>query len=424
MIENLERIARYNPWDGNDIAEGFRRETYLRKISQYTGNKLIKVLTGQRRSGKSFILRQIAMDLIGSGVKAENILYISKEFTAFNFLPTSAELDALIEEYRSEFHPEGKTYIFIDEIQNIDKWETSVNSLSQDFTWPCEVFISGSNSRMLSSELSTLLSGRYIEFNVYPFSFEEYISYKGLDKNSYSFVQYMKDGGLPEMLKLPGTEARTQYMEGLKNTILLRDIIQRHSVRDSVLLEDLFTYLVNNASKLTSIQNLVNYLGSKRRKVSYETVAQYIGYLTETFIIHKLERYDIKGKEALGGNAKYYANDVAFHNFLYGGYNYGTGYMLENIVFLDLMRASFRVYVGTINDREVDFVAEKGDRKIYVQASYILGDEDTIGREYSPFGKIADNYEKYVVSMDEIQLPSRDGIRNIPVWDFPVLLKQ
>lgn len=424
MTEKIAQISKYNFWGNDRLDLGFSRPSYTSKISGYVSDRVVKVLTGQRRVGKSYILRQVASSLIDSGVNKANTFFVNKEYLPFDFVRTYSDLEDLLQEYKRELKPEGKIYIFLDEVQEIEGWERFVNSYSQDCSAEYELFISGSNSRMLSSELSTLLSGRYIEFNVYPFSFEEYISYKGLDKNSYSFVQYMKDGGLPEMLKLPGTEARTQYMEGLKNTILLRDIIQRHSVRDSVLLEDLFTYLVNNASKLTSIQNLVNYLGSKRRKVSYETVAQYIGYLTETFIIHKLERYDIKGKEALGGNAKYYANDVAFHNFLYGGYNYGTGYMLENIVFLDLMRASFRVYVGTINDREVDFVAEKGDRKIYVQASYILGDEDTIGREYSPFGKIADNYEKYVVSMDEIQLPSRDGIRNIPVWDFPVLLKQ
>lgn len=189
-------------------------------------------------------------------------------------------------------------------------------------------------------------------------------------------------------------------------------------MRDAALLEDLFVYLVNNASKLTSIQNIVNYLGSKRRKTSYETVAQHINYLSEVFLIHKVERYDIRGKEALGGNVKYYTNDTAFHNYLFGGYNYGVGYLLENIVYLELRRAAYKVYVGVLKNGEVDFIAEREDRKIYVQVSYMLIDEETINREYAPLLQIHDNYEKYVVSMDEINLPSQEGIKNISVWNF------
>lgn len=423
MSENFENVSKYNFWGNDNLDVGFPRSGYTAKIEGFVSDRVVKVLTGQRRVGKSYILRQIAKSLIDSGVNKNNTFFVNKEYLSFDFVRTYQDLEDLFLEYRRKLSPEGKIYIFLDEVQEINEWERFVNSYSQDCTAQYELFISGSNSRMLSSELGTLLSGRYVEFKIYPFSFDEYASYKGLEKNSLDFVQYMKEGGLPELLKLSGDEARMQYVEGLKNTILLRDVIQRHNVRDSVLLEDLFTYLVNNASKLTSIQNLVNYLASKRRKASYETLAQYIDYLTETFVIHKLERYDIKGKESLGGNFKYYANDTAFHNFLYGGYNYGSGYLLENIVFLDLMRSSFRVYVGVLNSLEVDFVAEKGDRKIYVQVAYHLDDEETIEREYAPLRKTGDSFEKYVVSLDEISLPSKDGIRNIPAWDFPDLLK-
>ena len=423
MSENFQNISKYNFWGNDSLDVGFPRSGYTAKIEGFVSDRVVKVLTGQRRVGKSYILRQIAKSLIDSGVDRNNTFFVNKEYLSFDFVRTYQDLEDLFREYRRQLSPEGKIYIFLDEIQEIKEWERFVNSYSQDCAAQYELFISGSNSRMLSSELGTLLSGRYVEFKIYPFSFDEYASYKGLEKNSLDFVQYMKEGGLPELLKLSGDEARMQYAEGLKNTILLRDVIQRHNVRDSVLLEDLFTYLVNNASKLTSIQNLVNYLASKRRKASYETLAQYIDYLTETFVIHKLERYDIKGKESLGGNFKYYANDTAFHNFLYGGYNYGSGYLLENIVFLDLMRSSYRVYVGVLNGLEVDFVAEKGDRKIYVQVAYHLNDEETIEREYAPLRKTGDSYEKYVVSLDEISLPSKDGIRNIPAWDFPDILK-
>ena len=423
MSENFQNISKYNFWGNDSLDVGFPRSGYTAKIEGFVSDRVVKVLTGQRRVGKSYILRQIAKSLIDSGVDRNNTFFVNKEYLSFDFVRTYQDLEDLFREYRRQLSPEGKIYIFLDEVQEIKEWERFVNSYSQDCAAQYELFISGSNSRMLSSELGTLLSGRYVEFKIYPFSFDEYASYKGLEKNSLDFAQYMKEGGLPELLKLSGDEARMQYAEGLKNTILLRDVIQRHNVRDSVLLEDLFTYLVNNASKLTSIQNLVNYLASKRRKASYETLAQYIDYLTETFVIHKLERYDIKGKESLGGNFKYYANDTAFHNFLYGGYNYGSGYLLENIVFLDLMRSSYRVYVGVLNGLEVDFVAEKGDRKIYVQVAYHLNDEETIEREYAPLRKTGDSYEKYVVSLDEISLPSKDGIRNIPAWDFPDILK-
>ena len=228
----------------------------------------------------------------------------------------------------------------------------------------------------------------------------------------------MNTGGLPELGNLSGEEARRQYIEGLKNTILLKDIIQRHQVRDTNLLESLFAYLVNNASNLVSVQNIVNYMSSKGRKTGYETVSQYIDYLTETFIVRKAERYDLRGREILNGTAKYYSNDQAFHNYLFGGYGYGAGYMLENMVYLDLRRAGYNVYVGVLRSQEIDFIAEKGDRRIYVQVCYMLLDDTTIDREYSPLRSIPDNYEKYVVSIDDISLPVKDGIRNIPAWNL------
>ena len=428
MTENLKRIARYNPWGGNDIAEGFRRETYLRKISQYTGNKLIKVLTGQRRSGKSFILRQIAMDLIGSGVKAENILYISKEFTAFNFLPTSAELDALIEEYREEFHPEGKTYIFIDEIQNIDKWETSVNSLSQDFTWPCEVFISGSNSKMLSGELASLLSGRYVEFEILPLSFQEWASAHSMEENRDSFEQYLNESGLPEMLHLGSDEVRRNYVSSLKDTILLRDIIARYNIRDAHTLEDLFTFSVNNATKMFTPNTIVKDYKGKGKSINYDTVNAYLSYIEQAFLIHRAERYSIQGKETIAGNCKYYINDLAFYNYLYRGFSYGYGYQLENLIYLELRRAGYDIYIGNIPSGrngatlEVDFVAIKGEERIYVQVAYEMMDEETVGREYGSLELIRDSYPKYVVTMDSRQLPVRNGIRHVQAWNFGRML--
>lgn len=422
MDEKFSALEKYSFWDDRKPELGFIREEYLRKVGKFTSQRLVKVLTGQRRAGKSYVLRQIAARLISSGVGRDNIFFLNKEYIAFDSIVNYADLDGLFREYLKRRRPLGKVYIFIDEILDIEGWEKFVNSYSQDYTIDCELFISGSNSKMLSAELSSLLTGRYVEFRIFPFSFDEFASCLGTSADRRAYVDYMRSGGLPELLRISGVEARTQYVDGVKNTIILKDIVQRHSVRDAVLLEDLFVYLVNNSSCLVSVQNIVNYLSSRGRKTTYDTVSQYIEYLSEAFLIHKIERYDLKGKEVLSGNAKYYANDPAYHNLLYGGYGHGAGYMLENIVCLELLREGYKVYVGTKNGREVDFVAELSDRRIYIQVAYMLVDEDVIKREYSPLQDIADNYEKIVVSLDDIALPLREGIRNIQAWNLAALL--
>lgn len=418
MDEKFAVLEKYSFWGDRSPEVGYVRTEYLERMGGIDESRLITVLTGQRRSGKSYILRQIAKSLIDSGVPRNNIFFLNKEFLAFDFVRTFQDLEDLFQEYKRRRSPKGRIFIFLDEVQDIEGWERFVNSYSQDYTSEYRLFISGSNSKMLSSELSTLLTGRYLEFSIFPFSYSEYTDTNGLETGRDSYVKYMNTGGLPELGNLSGEEARRQYIEGLKNTILLKDIIQRHQVRDTNLLESLFAYLVNNASNLVSVQNIVNYMSSKGRKTGYETVSQYIDYLTETFIVRKAERYDLRGREILNGTAKYYSNDQAFHNYLFGGYGYGAGYMLENMVYLDLRRAGYNVYVGVLRSQEIDFIAEKGDRRIYVQVCYMLLDDTTINREYSPLRSIPDNYEKYVVSIDDISLPVKDGIRNIPAWNL------
>jgi predicted AAA+ superfamily ATPase len=226
----------------------------------------------------------------------------------------------------------------------------------------------------------------------------------------------MESGALPELFVLPNDETKRNYISAIKDTVLLRDIIQRHSIKDPKLLEDVFVYLVNNASNLVSIVNIVNYFKSNGRKTTYDTVANYISYIEDTFMIHKVERYDIRGKETISGNCKYYINDLSFKNYLYPGFGYGVGYKLENLVYLELRRAGYEVYVGAMRDKEVDFVAKKGDRLIYLQSTYLLVDEQTTIREYAPLEAIGDNYEKAVVSLDDISLPSNKGIRHIQAW--------
>ena len=232
----------------------------------------------------------------------------------------------------------------------------------------------------------------------------------------------MQSGGLPELIHLPNEETKQHYVSAVKDTVLLKDIIQRYKIKDAKLLEDLFAFLVNNASNLISISNIVKYFAGKNRKTNYETVANYIRYMEGTYLIHKTERYNIKGKEILSGNCKYYINDLAFKNYLYPGFEYGQGYKLENAIFLQLLFSGYTVYAGALRNKEIDFVARKGKRTIYLQSSYLLTDPKTIQREYSALEAIPDNYEKYVVSMDEIPFESKEGIGHIQAWQLDSIL--
>ena len=424
MDDKWSTLEKYNLWNGNSYKLGLLRTSYINKIHAFVGNKLVKVLVGQRRSGKSYILRQIASGLISDlGVHPNNILYINKEYLEFDFIDNYQELEKLYQLYREKLNPQGKVYLFFDEIQNVDGWERFVNSHSQDFVEECELFISGSNSRMLSSELATLLSGRYVEFHIFPYNYMEYIQVADTVGGRSSYLSYLQRGGLPELYNLPDTESQKQYVASVKDTVLLRDIVKRKPVRDVRLLDDIFIYLVNNVSNLFSIQNVINFFKSKNRKVSYDTLSNYLSYIEEAFLAYKTERYNIKGKEVLAGNCKYYLNDLAFKNFLYPGFAYGVGYLLENAVYIELRRFGFQVYVGTIRDKEVDFVAMKDDRIIYIQVAYMMETEETMEREYASLLSIADSYEKYVVSMDEVQFPSREGIRHVQAWNLSEILK-
>lgn len=426
MKEKLGIVGKYNLWDGKTLPSGMKRDLYLNKINQFIGNRLVKVIVGQRRSGKSFILRQILNSLIDSGVAPENTLFISKEFIEYNFINNVATLEEFYQCYVSTFSPKGKIYLFIDEIQNIDDWEKFVNSHSQDFTSEVEIFISGSNSRMLSSELATLLSGRYVEFNIYPYSYDEYMLITNTTSNTReSYIKYINSGGLPGLFDIESVEAKTQYVSSVKDTIVLRDIIQRKnknsnetSIRDPRLLDDIFVYIIGNASNPVSIQNIVKYFKNRQRKVAYETIANYINYIAEAFLIHPVMDYNIKGKAVTETPYKYYSNDLSFKNYLYPGIAHGIGYMLENAVYLELRRNGFNVYRGAIKDREVDFVAIKGSRKIYIQCSYLIEEDETRMREYASLLDINDNFEKWVISLDEYNYPVYEGVKHIQAWNL------
>ena len=418
MKEKFDVIRKYNFWDEKTPELGYYRADYADKIFAYTNNRLIKVLIGQRRTGKSYILRQLANKLIENNVSRENILYVNKEYTDFDFIANYTDLDNFVKFYKKQLNVSGKIYLFIDEIQNITGWEHFVNSYSQDFVDEYEIFISWSNSKMLSGELATLLSGRYVEFEIFPFSFSEYLGILKKENTKQNFIEYIESGGLPELFNLQSDEIKRNYVSAIKDTVFLRDIIQRYNIKEPKLLEDIFVFLVNNAANLLSITNVVNYFKSLGRKTTYDTVSAYISYMEDSFLVHKSERYDIRGKDTISGNSKYYINDLAYKNYLYTGFGYGIGYKLENLVYLNLKRAGFKVYTGVFRDKEVDFVALKDDKILYVQATYLMIDEKTIEREYLPLELISDNYEKIVVSLDDISFPQKNGIKHEQIWKF------
>ncbi len=418
MKEKFESIRKYNFWDKKTSELGYYRTNYTDKIVKHTGNRLVKVLIGQRRTGKSYILRQLISRLIDEGINKKNILYINKEYTDFDFITNYTELDNFVKYYQNKFDVSGKVYLFIDEIQDIADWERFVNSYSQNFVDEYEIFITGSNSNMLSSELSTLLSGRYIEFEIFPFSYNEYLGVLQKENSKQNFIDYMESGGLPELFKLQNEEIKRNYVSAIKDTVFFRDIIQRYNIKEPKLLEDIFVYLVNNAANLISISNIVNYFKSLGRTTTYDTVAAYISYMENSFLVHKSERFNIKGKDTISGNAKYYINDLAYKNYLYKGFAYGIGYKLENIVYLNLRREGYKVYTGIFGNKEIDFIALKDDNVLYVQVSYLMLDKSTFEREYSPLESIPDNYDKIILSLDDVQFPQKNGIKHSQIWKF------
>jgi predicted AAA+ superfamily ATPase len=415
----FEKTKRYNTWEGEAIQIGYERKNYLEKITQYVNTKLVKVLVGQRRTGKSYLLRQIINFLISyKSVNPKNIFFINKEFTAFDDIQTASDLEELFNYYKAELKIEGKIYLFLDEVQNIEAWETFVNSYSQDFTQEYELFISGSNSNLLSGELATLLSGRYVEFEILPFGYFEFIEVKKLTSGKESFLEYLKTGGLPELFHLNSEELKRNYLASLKNTVILRDILDRHKIKDLPLLEELFKFLAVNVGNLTSISSIINYFKSRQKKTNYETVSSYVRFLTDTFIFHQAERYNLRGKQVLGGSSKYYLNDLAFKNFLFGVLPTDIGYNLENFVYLQLRRLGYNVRVGVLNNLEIDFVAQKSEKTIYIQVCYLLSNEKVIDREFGNLLQIKDNHEKYVVSLDDVKFSNYEGIIHLYPWEL------
>ncbi|MEA3392719.1 MAG: ATP-binding protein [Candidatus Marinimicrobia bacterium] len=393
-----------------------RIEVY-EKIAPYIDKPIIKVISGIRRCGKSTFMKLLIKSFVDKGVQENNILYINKELLEFEFIKDYSGLNLYVKEKLSG--NSEKKYLFIDEIQEIKDWEKAINSFLAEGI--IDIYITGSNSRMLSSELATFLTGRYVLISMYPLSFKEFLIFRG-EKGSLieeEFQLYLKFGGLPGIHDLPLVdEVIFQYINSIYNTILLKDIVARYAIRDVNLFERIASFVFDNIGNITSAKRISDYIKSQNIKVSVDTVQNYMSFLKDAFIMFKAQRYDIKGKKHLEIYEKYYASDSGIrHSVL--GYRYDDiSMLLENIVYLELLRRGYRVTIGKLDNYEVDFIAQKNDEKIYFQVTYLLSGVDTVEREFRPLLKINDNYQKIVLSMDKIWGGDKDGIKRINIIEF------
>lgn len=398
-----------------------KRESYINEIKKFMNKPIIKVITGMRRSGKSIILKLISEELINEGVSSNNIIYINFESLMFSELTGFKKLYNYIIEKSQTL--QGKIYILLDEIQEVEHWEKAINSFMVDLN--CDIYITGSNANLLSSELATYIAGRYVEIKIYPLSFKEYIEFTKIQNpnkilsNEEYFEQYLQFGGLPGIHNFDYEKENIyQYLSDIYNSVLLKDVIARNGIRDIELLERVVLYILDNIGNTFSAKNISDFLKSQGRKLSRETVYNYLKALENAYIISKVQRYDIRGKALLETQEKFYLMDLGLrHSKLGYRANDIAGY-LENIIYLELMRRKYTVNIGKLSTKEVDFIGTLRDEKLYIQVTYLLATPETIEREFYPLKNINDNYPKYVLSMDNLERYNIDGIIRERIIDF------
>jgi predicted AAA+ superfamily ATPase len=391
-----------------------KREGYLSKIRPFIDRDVIKVLTGIRRSGKSVMLELIKEELKEQGIPEDRFLSVNFESMKEGYTASLKETYAHVQSFSTD--NKEKVYLFFDEVQELPGWEKMLNACMVDFD--ADIYITGSNAKLLSSELATCLGGRYVEFRIFPFSFREVLdSMPDADINQ-AFQLYLTRGGMPFLYQVPIDESSAmQYLNDVHDSIILKDIATRNKIRDIELLKRITFYLMANVGNTFSSTNISKYLKNEQRSVSSETIYNYIDYCTEACFLHLVSREDLTGKKILQFQEKIFIADHGMREAIYGNNLRDINQTLENIVFIELLRRGYDVHVGKHNNREVDFVASLGKEKIYVQVAYLLATEETVEREFSVLKMIPDNYPKFVVSMDEIDR-GRSGIRNVHVKDF------
>lgn len=392
-----------------------KRNTYLKKLQQFKQKDLIKVVMGIRRCGKSTLLKLFQQDLRENGVDSSQIQSINFENMDFEEL---LDYQKLHQHIKSNLIPDKMNYIFLDEIQNVENFQKVVNSLQ--LLSNVDIYITGSNAYLLSGELATLLSGRYVAINMLPLSFSEYVSaFPDESDLSRKFRDYLIDSSFPYVLELRGNrELIRDYLDGLYSTIVLKDIMARSNISDTLMLEDVIRFMFKNIGNLSSIKNISDTMTADGRKISTHTIEDYLTALMNSYILYKASRYDIRGKQYLKSGDKYYAADIGLRYFLLGSRDVNYGQILENIVYLELIRREYEVYVGKINNKEVDFVAVKEGETEYYQVAYTVKAKETLARELDFLDAIDDHNPKYLITMDEIPATSYNGIKQINAIDW------
>ncbi|MDO4547573.1 MAG: ATP-binding protein [Clostridia bacterium] len=395
-----------------------KREMYMSRIRPFIGNELIKVMTGIRRSGKSVMLELIKEELTKSGIQPSQFISINFEDLSYSHLLTATALNEEI--IRRAKSINGKVHLFFDEIQEVDGWEKCVNSLR--VALDCDIYITGSNAKLLSGELATYLAGRYVQFVIYPFSFSEfselYHTVSPKDTQQQCFQKYLIAGGMPYLGNLRyDEEPSRQYLTDLFNSVQLKDIVKRNKVRDVDLLERIIAYAMANVGTKFSASSLVKFLKNEKRTVAAETVMNYMKYCCDAYLFYQVKREDLRGKQILASNEKYYIADHGIREAVFGGNMRDINLILENIVFMELLRRGYTITVGKSGEKEIDFVCDKRGEKLYIQVAYLLAGDDTIKREFSAFDDVRDNFPKYVVTLDEFDM-SRNGIKHRNIRDF------
>ena len=391
------------------------RERYLKLIRPFYDQELIKVLVGIRRSGKSVILKQIMDELREKNIENNHIIYINFEDYDYEEYTNPKKLNNYV---KAKIIDNDKYYIFFDEIQNVENWEKVVNSLRA--TKNTSIFITGSNSDLLSSDLATHIAGRYVSFKITPFTFDEVCKLLNITDErdiENAFQDYIKWGGMPQLFMQKDEMSKKTYLNDIYDSIVIKDIVKRFNIKDIDLLNRIVTYVLTTPSQIFSPDSLKKYMQSESRNISLETLYNYLDYIVRSNLISKVERYDVRGKRILTGKYKYYLTDLGFTNILNEGKKEQLGAYLENIVYNELVARGYKVNIGTLENGEIDFIATKFNEKIYIQVAYILSDDKVIDREFNAYKKIEDNYPKYVLSMDKFDF-SQNGIihKNIIDW--------
>jgi predicted AAA+ superfamily ATPase len=390
------------------------RQAYLERIKPFIDKDIVKIFTGIRRSGKSTLMSQVRDVLLERGISKRQIVSINFEDLRYR----SNTITTLHEEILNHYSG-SRLYLFFDEIQELESWEELINSLR--VTIDSDIYLTGSNSRLLSGELATLLAGRYIELRIYPFSFKEVTALRGLNKRpdiEEAFMKYIRLGGFPFIHRNElDARAALDYLDDLYNAIVLKDIVHRYGIRDIALFEKIMGYLMENMGNTFSSNNLIKYLRQDKRSISNETIYNYIAYSEDAMLMNRVNREDLKGKALLKFQEKLYLTDHGFREQMFGSNRRDINRVLENIVFVELLRRGYDAHVGEIGNREVDFIGNKSDVKAYFQVAYILANANVVDREFSVYREISDNFPKYVLSMDRNDF-SHDGIihRNILDW--------